>query len=60
MARELEIQSNNDSVVLEEIAVELDAGNGPLVLVYGGEACSAFNVSLRTGAELLLLLERAG
>lgn len=60
MARALEQQKDSDSVVLEEIALELDAGHDPLVLVYGGESCSAFNVSPRTGAELLLLLERAG
>ena len=64
MARELEKQGpHSGAIALEVIAYQMEETGEltPLVLVFGGDgACSVFNISPRIGADILLLLERAG
>jgi len=66
MARELEKQGSTNgagAIALGVVAFQMEetGDQTPLALVFGGEgACSVFHISPRDGAEILLLLERAG
>lgn len=60
MARELEKQDSKAGRALDDVAIELEEGKEPFVLVFGeGGSCSAYDVTPRVGAEILLMLERA-